>query len=72
MERESPDYLSYLLRLWRVRDGQVPAWRASLKDAGTGERVGFGSVEELVEFLRAQASDTAAPGPGDQANRVAG
>ena len=30
MAKESPDYLSYLLRLWRV-DGEAGAWRASLE-----------------------------------------
>ena len=48
------DYLSYLLRLWRESDGEVPAWRASLKSSHTGEKVGFGSLEELFEFLRSQ------------------
>lgn len=52
--QEQPDYLSYLLRLWRESDGEVPVWRASLKSSHTGEKVGFGSLEELCEFLRRQ------------------
>jgi hypothetical protein len=40
------------LRLWRESDGEVPVWRASLKSSHTGEKVGFGSLEELFEFLR--------------------
>jgi len=51
---EQPDYLSYLLRLWRVSDDEEPAWRALLKSAHTGRQVGFGTLEELFEFLQSQ------------------
>jgi hypothetical protein len=54
MEGERPDYLSYLLRLWRVGDDEEPIWRASLKSAHTGRQVGFGGLEELFAFLREQ------------------
>ena len=50
---QSPDYLSYLLRLWRAR-GEVDSWRASLESPLTGERLGFGSLDELFSFLREQ------------------
>jgi hypothetical protein len=50
--REPGDYRSYLLRLWRAGDRENPVWRAWLKSARTGEQVGFGSLEELFEFLR--------------------
>jgi hypothetical protein len=52
--QEQRDYQSYLLRLWRESDGEVPVWRASLKSSHTGKKVGFGSLEELFEFLRRQ------------------
>jgi hypothetical protein len=48
------DYQSYLLRLWRVRDDEETAWRASLKSSRSGELVGFGSLEDLFEFLQRQ------------------
>ena len=48
-----PDYLSYLLRLWRVQ-GEAAAWRGSLESPHTGERLGFGSLDELFAFLREQ------------------
>jgi hypothetical protein len=51
---EQPDYLSYLLRLWRVSDDGKPVWRALLKSSHTGQQVGFGSMEVLFEFLRDQ------------------
>lgn len=59
-----PDYLSYLLRLWRV-DGDDAAqptanqavWRASLENPHTGERKGFASLEALFDFLREQAEE---------------
>jgi hypothetical protein len=47
-------YLSYLLRLWRVSDEEEPVWRASLKSAHSGERLGFAGLEELFDYLRAE------------------
>jgi hypothetical protein len=44
------EYRAYLLRLWRVQD-DVEKWRAQLEEVGTGERHGFGSMEELIAFL---------------------
>lgn len=51
------DYLSYLLRLWQESDeaverGEAPVWRASLTSPTTGERVGFASLEGLLEYLQ--------------------
>lgn len=57
MRREQPDYLSYLVRLWRTGD-QHPfgrrVWRASLESPHTGERWSFASLEELFDFLERQ------------------
>jgi hypothetical protein len=47
-------YLSYLMRLWRVSDEEEPVWRASLKSAHSGERLGFAGLEELFDYLRAE------------------
>jgi len=44
-------YLSFLLRLWRVRQNDNDIWRASLEDSRTGERRGFAGLEALTEFL---------------------
>jgi hypothetical protein len=54
MDEERPDYLSYLLRLWRVREQEPEAWRASLQRPGSSERIGFRSLDELFAFLRRQ------------------
>lgn len=54
---KEPDYLSYLLRLWRVGDEKRPMWRASLKNVHTGEQVGFASLEELHGYLRAETGE---------------
>jgi len=51
---EPPDYLAYLLRLWRTK-GEEAVWRASLEDPHTGERLGFASLDELFTFLKEQA-----------------
>jgi hypothetical protein len=52
MAKQQPDYVSYLLRLWRASDGEGPAWRASLESPHTGERRGFASLDELFDFLQ--------------------
>lgn len=63
MDKEQADYLSYLLRLWRVSgDGESEphhgaekvVWRASLESSRTRERQGFASLEDLFDFLRQQ------------------
>lgn len=59
--REQSDYLSFLLRLWRVcggegvqYDAEAAVWRASLQDTLTDERVNFASLEDLLVHLRRQ------------------
>jgi hypothetical protein len=60
---ERRDYLSYLLRLWRVGgDGgahreEKAVWRASLESPLTDERIGFASLDALIDFLRQQIDD---------------
>jgi hypothetical protein len=49
-------YHAYLLRLWRERPAspERPAvWRFSVEDTRTRQRRGFGSLEDLLAFLRA-------------------
>jgi hypothetical protein len=67
MHEKRPDYLSYLLRLWRAgaEKSSLPeeerlAWRASLQSPQTGERIGFLDLEKLFDFLRRQTG--AVPG----------
>jgi hypothetical protein len=54
------DYISYLLRMWRDSgdEGSPPSkealWRATLQSPHTGERTGFGDLETLFAYLRAQ------------------
>jgi hypothetical protein len=52
MAQERPDYLSYLLRMWRAREGGSDVWRASLHSPQTGEQVSFRTLDELFVFLR--------------------
>jgi hypothetical protein len=54
MGKKQPDYISYLLRIWQS-NGNETAWRASLQDPHTGERLGFASIDDLCIFLRRQA-----------------
>jgi hypothetical protein len=52
---EQPDYQSYLLRLWRVDEGENGV-QASLESTQTGERRGFANLEAMHDFLRQQMS----------------
>jgi hypothetical protein len=59
MDKKQPDYLSYLLRLWREENHRAPGadktiWRASLESAHTGEKRTFASLSDLFDFLREQ------------------
>ena len=46
-----PEYLSYLLRLWKVKTASGTHWRASLENPITNERQGFSDLEALFTFL---------------------
>lgn len=61
MESISGRYHSYLLRMWQV-DEEPPTWRASLEDARTGQRHGFGDLESLFRFLAEQAGGSSEAG----------
>ncbi len=45
-------YCAYLLRCWQSSEGEKLAWRASLEDPHTGERIGFATFDAAVDFLR--------------------
>ena len=54
MAKEQPDYLSYLLRLWRVSDGALlqtlgghPDWVDSVAFSPDGQTLASGSGEEV-------------------------
>jgi len=66
MSEEHPDYLAYLLRMWRVRDGGGTNWRASLERPSNGQRLAFTDLEAAFDFLRRQADrpHLVPPAPG--------
>jgi hypothetical protein len=47
----SSDYSSFLLRLWQVPANDEHAWRILLENVQTGEKCGFGNLEELLDYL---------------------
>ena len=59
------NYFSYLLRLWREGEGGV-GWRASLHNPHTGERLGFGSVDDLFRYLLRQIGTAPSSGEGQE------
>jgi hypothetical protein len=54
MSSEQPDYLSYLLRLWREGSKEPNNWWASLDSSLTGDRHVFPCLMELFAFLQRQ------------------
>jgi hypothetical protein len=68
MTGSQQSYWSYLLRLWLSPSGDRMLLRASLENAQTGERIGFGDLENLFTYLRAQTDD-GFTAEGDQSDR---
>lgn len=75
MDKGHPNHLSYLLRLYPVRDGEQLIWRVSLEDPLTRVRKGFPDFASLIAFLETQAGraegdpsdpETGADPPDDQ------
>ena len=54
MSHVRPNHLAYVLRLWRAGEDGEMVWHVSLLDVRTGERLGFGSLDELIRFLNQQ------------------
>ena len=50
--RDQEYALVYVLRLWRVTDGERLVWRASLQDVCSGKRRGFANLAQVCRFLR--------------------
>jgi len=62
MSEKRRGYISYLIRLWQVKNAGKLVWRASLESPSTGERRGFANLDDLFGFLQRQtipAPDTA-------------
>src|SRR4051794_26515390 len=53
-QSEQPDYLSYLMRVWRTPTDSGHTWRASLEEPRTQEVHGFKDLQSLFAFLLAQ------------------
>jgi hypothetical protein len=63
MTDQSPDYIVFLLRLWRVKADDGVHWRASLEASDTGERQGFADVDRLCAYLEEQCRGQPANSP---------
>src|SRR5690349_19409674 len=52
-ENLEPSYLSYMLRLWRKRDGNGnPVWCASLEEPGSQHTESFADADSMFSFLQ--------------------
>jgi hypothetical protein len=54
MTEEWPQYIAYLVRLWRASGSQSPVWRASVEDPHSGARRSFADLASLFAFLAEQ------------------
>ncbi len=57
---DPPNYLAFLLRLWRIDSQGISTWRASLESPGTTMRHNFASLEALFAYLREGILETGA------------
>ena len=55
---QSPDYLSYLIRLRRTQTGEGHVWRACLEEPLTQEVFRFDDLQSLLTFLLAQTGQS--------------
>jgi hypothetical protein len=51
LAQKTSSICAYMLRLRQVSSDGEPIWRTSLESPHIGERLGFGSLEELFDFL---------------------
>jgi hypothetical protein len=59
--------LAYVLRLWRVTEGEEAIWHASLQDVRSGERVGFADLEGACRYLRTRIELASGGSPREDA-----
>jgi hypothetical protein len=50
----NPEYLSYMLRIWRSKTDGPPEWRVSLESPHTGDRYAFPDLKSMIQFLETQ------------------
>jgi hypothetical protein len=55
MSKEHPEYIAFLLRMWRVPEDGGAHWRASLERPGDGQQLAFTDLEAAFDYLRRQA-----------------
>lgn len=51
-------YLSYLLRLWQIKEKGKLIWRASLESVHTNEKIGFPNLNRLLDYLKKQINSS--------------
>lgn len=56
MDKSSPTYHSYLLRLWWADNAGQPVWRVSLEIPGSHTQLHFESLGALCLYLAQQLS----------------
>jgi hypothetical protein len=54
-QQAAPTYLAYLIRL--RRDSESTPWRVTVENPHTGERWGFATLRQFVEFLEKQTGE---------------
>ncbi len=70
MLKQGHRHLAYLVKLWQVRSEGKSVWRASLEDAYTGEKRGFGDPMDLFAFLQDKIGLTPSRVKGDESGEA--
>jgi len=52
LSQNQHNYVSYLLRLWKVMERGQVTWRASLEGTRDNRRLTFSDLEALLSYLR--------------------
>lgn len=52
MDKEIRKYHVYMLRIWTQGLEQAPSLRLSIEDPRTGQRIGFGTLNEFLAYLQ--------------------
>lgn len=60
-----PMYTSYVLRVWRMQEGQRWVCRAMLERVSTGQRTGFADLPSLIAFLQAEVDQALRDAPSE-------
>ncbi len=62
---DPPNYISFLIRLWREPNSELPeqtaGWQGEVEHIQSGQRWSFDGLEQLLASIRRQVEDSEEP-----------